>query len=103
MKAVAILGSLCLWMVICSSSVEGFDLDDIACPPGYHYCDGTLYCCPSGYICTGTSTCLHLAVIIGPIVGLVLIIACIVVCCICCRRRRSTPGVVYSPTPQGKM
>ncbi|XP_078312789.1 uncharacterized protein LOC144619239 [Crassostrea virginica] len=82
------------------SCITGFGLKNIACLPGYHYCDGTLYCCPSGYICSGTSTCLHLALIICPIVGLVLIIACTAVCC---SRRRSTPGVVYSPTPKEQM
>ncbi|XP_048746586.2 uncharacterized protein LOC125659080 [Ostrea edulis] len=98
MKPLVCLSFLCVCVILLSCEVEAFS--DLACPANYHYCEGTIYCCPSGYICTGTSTCLHLAIIIGPIVGLVILIVCVVVCCICCRRRRSTPGVVYSPTPQ---
>ncbi|XP_061192857.1 uncharacterized protein LOC133201074 [Saccostrea echinata] len=101
MKIVTCFTFICACAISFSGEVKG--LSDIFCPPNYHHCDGTLYCCPSGYICIGSATCLHLAVIIGPIVGLVVLIACVVVCCICCRRRRSTPGVVYSPTPQGQM
>lgn len=102
MKATMCLGFVCLWIFLFSSVVES-QLSDASCPYDYHYCEGTIFCCQSGYICTGTTTCLHLAIIIGPIVGLVVLIVCIVVCCICCRRRRATPGVVYSPTPQAKM
>lgn len=47
-------------------------------------------------ICNGTSTCIGIGYIIGPIIGLVVLTVCIVVVCICRNRKQRTPGVVYN-------
>lgn len=59
---------------------------------GYHCCSGSIYCCPDGYICTGTLTCISIGVIVGPIVGAIVLIISCVVCCVCYRRRRNLPA-----------
>nr|XP_022337554.1 uncharacterized protein LOC111133424 [Crassostrea virginica] len=76
--------------------------DDDCALIGYHCCHGSIYCCPDGYICTGTLTCISIGVIVGPVVGgIVLIVSC-VVCCVCYRRRRNRlPATVgYGQQPQ---
>nr|XP_022287127.1 uncharacterized protein LOC111099910 isoform X1 [Crassostrea virginica] len=68
---------------------------------GYHCCTGTSYCCPWGYVCSGSRSCLSIGTIVGPIVGgVVLLISCIIGC-VCCRRRRNQqppPTVTYGQT-----
>ncbi|XP_061165705.1 uncharacterized protein LOC133174621 [Saccostrea echinata] len=77
---------------------DGTCSSDSDCPLSfYHCCSGNIWCCPSGYICTGTATCISIGAIVGPIVGLIAIIVYVVVCCICYKKRQQTPGVVYNP------
>ncbi|XP_063425951.1 uncharacterized protein LOC134709736 [Mytilus trossulus] len=47
---------------------------DSQCKDGYHCCKGTIWCCPSGYACTGTSTCLSAGIIAGIVIGVLVVI-----------------------------
>ncbi|XP_056005099.1 uncharacterized protein LOC130050128 isoform X1 [Ostrea edulis] len=42
----------------CLVVIVGGSLGDGDCPIGYSACSDTIWCCPSGYICTGTATCI---------------------------------------------
>lgn len=47
------------FIIISALNDEGTCNSDSDCPFFfYHCCTGTKWCCPSGYICTGTSTCI---------------------------------------------
>ncbi|XP_052103852.1 uncharacterized protein LOC127737305 [Mytilus californianus] len=83
---------------------------DYLCYIGYHHCSGSQWCCPNGYVCTGTQLCLTVGAIIGIVIGVLfgvgIVIAIIV---ICCRRGRSSSrgtrlqaqsGVVIMPPEQ---
>ncbi|XP_078310842.1 uncharacterized protein LOC144618525 [Crassostrea virginica] len=77
---------LCCMAALGPSLVRGCQSDS-ECADGYHCCTGTIWCCPSGYMCTGSSSCISVGVIVGPIVVLVIII--ILVALYCYRRRRA--------------
>ncbi|XP_022344731.2 uncharacterized protein LOC111137540 [Crassostrea virginica] len=66
------------------------------CLYGYHCCsDSTGYCCPDGYICSGT-ICISLTVIIAPVVIGVVVIIVIIVIVIACKKKRAQ-GVIIAP------
>lgn len=65
---------------------------------GYHCCKGKDFCCPFGYICSGSRTCLSIGTIVGPIVAVVALIISCTIGCVCYRRRRNQtppPMVTY--------
>uniref|UniRef100_K1QA56 Granulin n=1 Tax=Magallana gigas TaxID=29159 RepID=K1QA56_MAGGI len=53
---------------------------------GYHCCKGKDFCCPFGYICSGSRTCLSIGTIVGPIVAVVALIISCTIGCVCYRR-----------------
>lgn len=68
-----------------------------ACFYGYHCCSQSSgYCCPDGFVCSG-SICISLVVIIAPIVIGVIVIIVIVVVVIACKKKRAQ-GVVIAPS-----
>lgn len=91
---------VCLICLFCATEAlnpDGTCSNNSDCPFSYyHCCTGTKWCCPTMTICTGTSTCIGIGYIIGPIIGLVVLTVCIVVVCICRNRKQRTPGVVYN-------
>nr|XP_011429816.1 uncharacterized protein LOC105329988 [Crassostrea gigas] len=69
---------------------------------GYHCCKGKDFCCPFGYICSGSRTCLSIGAIAGPIVGVVILIIGCATCCVYCRRKRNqTPPQMATYGQQG--
>ncbi|XP_052103861.1 uncharacterized protein LOC127737311 [Mytilus californianus] len=82
------------------------------CLSGYHYCNGSIWCCPDGYECTGTVICPAkeneglLWGLLSPI--LVLVIAfCCVVCYRGCRDKPSEtvlqPKLVHPQAPYSQL
>ena len=37
-----------------------FVLGELFCNVGYSHCKGYIWCCPDGYVCTGSSTCISI-------------------------------------------
>lgn len=62
----------------------------------YHLCTGYDWCCPNGYVCTGSSTCLSIGTIVGACIGGLIGLALFVVFiyCVCFKKKTSSPGTV---------
>ncbi|XP_063398860.1 uncharacterized protein LOC134683474 [Mytilus trossulus] len=72
-------------------------VDGQSCYLGYNPCSGTDLCCPDGYVCTGSSTCLSIGAIVGACIGAIVgLVFFIVLIYLCCRSKKGTVGTVIT-------
>ncbi|XP_052104299.1 cysteine and tyrosine-rich protein 1-like isoform X1 [Mytilus californianus] len=81
---ISVLSTILLQAIV---KITGFgDL----CYSGYHHCSGTSWCCPNGYVCTGTTTCLSTGLIVGIVIGCLVGVGIFIgVICACVRHRNN--------------
>lgn len=90
---------LVFWIFIVQRIVEvatGFTERLDVCnviPSGQKRCSGNRWCCPDGYICTGTATCLSIGGVAGIAVGCLTLICILSVIVIILWRRGRTRTV----------
>ncbi|XP_071160428.1 uncharacterized protein [Mytilus edulis] len=72
-------------------------VDGQSCYLGYTLCSGSYWCCPDGYVCTGSSTCLSIGTIVGACIGAIVgLVFFIVLIYLCCRSKKGTVGTVIT-------